>query len=159
MRKRGEKRPIYSALGIDSPILRICAALTAIEREWPRIVGRALAARSFPKAFEDGVLVVSVDGHSALQDMNFRKNQIINEIRKNAWLRLSDIRTETGRAARLQSPAPPRAPRGKASFRVDGEAVENLAGEILSAYSDLDPELARSIARCRLITGRWDKNK
>ena len=121
-------------------------------------MGSALAARSFPKAFEDGVLVVSVDGHSALQDMNFRKNQIINEIRKNAWLRLSDIRTETGRAARLQSPAPPRAPRRRASLRVDDEAVEKLAGEILAAYSDLDPEIARSIAKCRIISGLKDKN-
>jgi hypothetical protein len=159
MKRQGGKRPIYSALGIGSPILRICAALSAIEREWPRIVGHALAARSFPKAFEDGVLVVSVEGHSAFQDMNFRKNQIMREIRDNAWLKLCDIKVETGRKTRARDSAIAlRSAKRKTAPRIDPEAVEKISGEILSAYSDLDPELARSIARCRLMSGGRDKN-
>jgi hypothetical protein len=159
MKRQGGGRPIYSALGIDSPILRICAALSAIEREWHRIVGHALAARSYPKAFEDGVLVVSVDGYSALQDMNFRKSQIMRAIRDNARLKLCDLKVETGSPMKLQCHAlPPSAERRKNAPRIDPEALDKLSGEILSAHSDLDPELARSIARCRLMTSGRDKN-
>ncbi|MDR1514203.1 MAG: DUF721 domain-containing protein [Synergistaceae bacterium] len=153
MKRTGGKRPIYSALGIGSPLMRTCTALAAIEREWARIVGPALARRSRPTSYEDGVLVVSADGHAALQDMNFRKRQIIMEIRKNAWLELSDLKIETGRPysqnmAHLPHPAKRTAP----PKRIDPEALEKLSGEILSAHPDLPPELASSIARCRLMS-------
>jgi hypothetical protein len=97
VKREGGERPVYSAIGIDSPFMRTCSALLAVEIEWRRIVGGALASRSFPKAYEDGVLVVCVDGAAAMQDMNFKKNAIVREIRTKASLKIDDIRVEFGR--------------------------------------------------------------
>jgi hypothetical protein len=154
LKRPGGRHPIYSALGIGSPIMRTCAALAAIEREWHRIVGHALAQRSRPSSYDNGVLVVAVEGHSALHDMNFKKRQIIAKIRDNAWLDLSDMRIEPGRPAGgpLASMPAPRARRA-APARIDPDELERLYGEILSAHPDLDPSLAVSIARCRLMSG------
>jgi hypothetical protein len=155
LKRQGGRHPIYSALGIATPIMRTCAALAAIEREWHRIVGYALAQRSRPISYENGVLVVVVQGHSALQDMNFKKRQFIAEIRKNAWLDLSDMRIEPGHPGRLPIAVafPPRA-RCAAPAKIDPAALERLSCEILSNHPDLDPDLAASIARCRLMSAR-----
>jgi hypothetical protein len=160
LKRPGGKFPIYSALGIGSPIMRTCAALAAIEREWHRIVGDALARRSRPTSWENGVLVVAVEGHAALQDMNFKKRQIITKIRDNAWLDLSDMRIEPGRPGRYPATVTPATrARRAAPARIDPEALERLSGEILSAHPDLDPALAASIARCRLISGGIGKKR
>ncbi|MDR0648205.1 MAG: DUF721 domain-containing protein [Synergistaceae bacterium] len=154
LKRPGGRHPIYSALGIGSPMLRACAALAAIEREWHRIVGPALALRSRPTAYEDGVLVVAVEGQLALQDMNFKKRQIIAAIRDNTWLDLSDIKIEPGRKTTHQATVmPAQRARRITPVKIDATALERLSGEILSAYPDLDPALAASIARCRLISG------
>jgi hypothetical protein len=140
--------------------MRTCAALAAIEREWDRIVGRALAQRSRPTSYEDGVLVVAVEGHSALQDMNFKKRQIITVIRDNAWLDLSDMRIEPGHSARHPIAAMPTPRARRASIaRINPEALEKLYGEILFAHPDIDPALAASIARCRLMAARGGGKK
>jgi hypothetical protein len=158
MKRTGGKRPIYSALGIGSPIMRTCTALAAIEREWHRIVGAALAQHSQPTSYEDGVLVVSVDRHTAFQDMNFRKMRIIMEIRKNAWLDLRDLKIETGRPPKFQISESPQGPAKRTRARhADPEATLKLSGEILSSYPDLPPELAASIARCRLMCDRGNR--
>jgi hypothetical protein len=159
--KRAEGcRPVYSALGIGTPILRVCAALSAIEREWPGIVGHALASRSSLKSYGDGVLVVSVDGQAAVHDMNFKKNEIVREIRNKVRLKLNDLKIETDRPRRLTSAADQSRPRKRrAAAKIDQAALESITDEILSSYSDLTPELARSIARCRLMTDRGAMKK
>jgi hypothetical protein len=133
--------------------MKVCYALAALEKEWPRIVGPALASRSLPKSWENGVLVVLVDGHAALQDINFRKNAIMSEIRTKAKLKLEDMKIEQGyRQKRVGfRPSAPR-PRIARAPRVDPQAEESLKNEILTAHSDLDPELAGLIARCRLAS-------
>ena len=95
-----EELPIYRVLGGTRSFFSLCATLSMIEMEWKLIVGDALAKRSGPKSFEDGVLVVAVENKSAEKDMNFRKGAILREIRTKTSLSLKDIRTEIGAAAR-----------------------------------------------------------
>jgi hypothetical protein len=157
----GGKRPIYSALNAGSSILRVCSALSIIEREWPRIAGQALAARSSLVSFEDGILVISVDGQAALQDMNFKKNAILKEIRSKARLKLNDLKIETGRPASTTRAANPTggAKRRARAPRIDLDAEEALKNEILAQHEDLDPKLAATIARCRLISEQRTTNR
>jgi hypothetical protein len=134
--------------------LYICAALSTLEREWRTIAGEALAQRSSLKSFEEGVLVVSVTNQSALQDISFRKTSIRKEILRKLSLNISDIRAEIGKAAGKSASHKTdkntrRQPRR--SLSVDERAVDSLSADIMSRYSDIDPELARRIARCRIM--------
>jgi hypothetical protein len=94
----GENERAVSSF-LDSPelMLKLCESLARVEREWPSLAGEALARRSFPRAFEDGVLIVSVENRFALQDMNFKKSAVLKRIREETPLRLKDIKTEMGR--------------------------------------------------------------
>ncbi|MDR1944476.1 MAG: DUF721 domain-containing protein [Synergistaceae bacterium] len=160
MKRPGGERPIYSVIGVGSPMLKVCAALSVIEREWARIVGDALASRSCPISYDDGVLVVFVQGQSALQDINFKKNAIIKEIRTKALLKLNGLKVEIGHNGTSgAAAATPRPARLRASPRVDPEAEEALRDNILSAHADLPPELAGAIARCRIISERAARGK
>jgi hypothetical protein len=160
VKRVGGERPVYSALGIDSPLMRTCSALLAVELEWRRIVGTALASRSFPKAYEDGVLVVCVDGAAAMQDMNFRKNAIVREIRTKAALKIDDIRVEIGGRRNRAEPAGGGLTKRRARApRVPAHAEEELVREMLARYSGISPELAHSIARCRIVSERGGERK
>ncbi|MDR3321234.1 MAG: DUF721 domain-containing protein [Synergistaceae bacterium] len=158
-KREGGERPIYSALGADSSIMRVCKALAVVEREWARIVGVALASRSALKAYEDGVLVISAEGQAALQDINFKKSFIMREIRTNARLKVSDVRVEQGYMHGGEMPVIVPAVRAHGRVRIDPEAEEAIKNEILSAHDGLDPDLARSIARCRIASERRASGK
>jgi hypothetical protein len=153
-KREGGIRHLSSAVGARHPVVRLCAILSGVEREWPRIVGDALARRSFPDSYEEGVLTVAVDGPSAMQDMNFKKSAIISELRAKAGLRIENIKIERGfkrgespsRTNRAYITRPP-APRV-----VDPSKEENLTSEILAEHEDISPETAGSIARCRLMS-------
>jgi hypothetical protein len=159
-KRKGGERPIYSALGAGLPIMSVCAALAVVEREWERIVGAALASRSALKSYEDGVLVISAEGQSALQNINFKKGAIVREIRTKARLDVTDMRIELGYRQRGEMHvSAPVARRARARVRIDPEAEEALKNEILSVHADLDPELARRIARCRIASERRASGK
>jgi hypothetical protein len=128
-----------------------------MEREWRSIVGDALADRSAPRMFEDGVLVVTVAGQSALQDLNFRKGAIRSAILNRASLEIKDIRAEIGRVnARpprrsKSAPLAPCVPRRLGD--AEGERIGEACANIMSRHSGLDPELVMRIARCRVMRG------
>lgn len=150
-------RPIYDLLSVPSvtTVTSLCMALSALEREWRSLVGDRLALRTAPKALEGDVLVVTADGPAVLQDLNFKKNALLRKIQVGARINLRDIRVEQGSISRKpDDPAPRRAKRKTPrSARSSPDAVESLTAEILSRHETLPPELARTIARCRVMTG------
>lgn len=148
------ERPIYALVGAAYPVAKLCMVLATVEREWRRIVGEALAERSAPSGYCDGVLRVTVDSQAVLHDMNFKKNAIAREIRAKARLNVESVKIEIGHVRR--SNATPVMPRRRPPRKtaVDEERAEALRGEILAQHSDMDPELARRIARVRAI---WEK--
>ncbi|GHV54390.1 hypothetical protein FACS1894216_14310 [Synergistales bacterium] len=157
MKKReGGVCHLSSAVGARHPVVRLCAVLSGVEREWPRIVGDALARRSFPDSYEEGVLTIAVDGPSAMQDMNFKKNAIMRELQAKAGLRIEAVKIELGFK---RGEIPSRTNRSyitrlPAARAVDPLKEEKLTSEILAEYEDIAPETARSIARCRLMSER-----
>ena len=150
-RTSNSERPIYTLVGTASPVARLCMVLATIEREWWRIVGDALALRSAPSGYSDGVLHISVDSQAVLHDMNFKKNMIVREIRTKARLNVEGVKIEIGRVRRTN--ATPTMPRRKPPKKIpiDEARVQILCDEILSCHADMDPELARRIARMRMI--------
>ncbi|MDL2263461.1 DUF721 domain-containing protein, partial [Synergistaceae bacterium OttesenSCG-928-I11] len=154
---KGDKstgRPIYDLLSVPSvtTVTSLCMTLSALEREWRALVGDRLALRTAPHALEGDVLVVTADGPAVLQDLNFKKSALVRKIRTGARIDLRDIRVELGSVARKPGAHAPRRSGPKApprAARVDPDAVESLAAEILSRYETMSPELARTIARCR----------
>ena len=149
-------RPLFDALSGPSvtSVTSLCMALSAIEREWRSLVGDRLAPRTAPRALQDGVLVVAADGQAVLQDLNFKKNALVRKIRAGARIDLRDIRVELGSASKTGAPPAPRRPRTRPRpAPPDPDAVESLSSEILAAHADMPPELARTIARCRIRAG------
>lgn len=153
MMSRAEKheRPIFAMLGASSSITRLCMALATIEQEWRRIVGDSLARRSSPSSYQDGVLHIAVDSQAVLHDMNFKKNAIAREIRTKVLLNVESVKIEIGsvRPPSLPSVATRGAPLKKISL--DEERLCACRDEILSAYAEMDPELAKSIARAKML--------
>ncbi|MDR2779978.1 MAG: DUF721 domain-containing protein, partial [Synergistaceae bacterium] len=144
---------IYSALGQSESFFGLCAALSAVERDWASIAGKSLASRSALRAFDDGILVVVVENSSVQQDMNFRKKSILETIFAKTSLKLKDIRAEIGRAPRHGViPAKPGAPsRGRKGATPEyGPELELIKAEIMTQNPDLGFELAEIIARCRI---------
>jgi hypothetical protein len=144
---------IYGALGQSKLFFGLCAALSAVERDWASIAGKALASRSAPRAFDDGVLIVTVENSSVQQDMNFKKKAILEAIFEKTSLKLKDMRTEIGRMPRRGvMPAKPAAvPRKKKGAPVEyGPELELIKAEIMAKNPDLEIKLAEIIAQCRL---------
>jgi hypothetical protein len=132
----------------------LCMTLSIIEQEWPSIAGNALASRSLPKSYDDGVLVVLVENSLAQQDMNFKKNAILKEIRAKASLRLKDIRTEIGRLSAHRPKGGPyaRARRTKRALRPIPKAeLDAMVSEVMGQDPNIAPDLAAAIARCRIL--------
>lgn len=153
IRKRGGgEQPVYSFMAAAYPLARLCMILSTVEREWEKIVGRPLAFRSSPKAFEDGVLFVTVDSHAVLHDMNFRKNAIVREIRTKALLPVRDVKIEIGKIKRENPVRETTARRQNRKQDIDPSLEEKVTAEILAIHEDMNPELARSIARCRIMS-------
>ncbi len=150
-RTSNRERPIYAIVGAGAPIAKLCMVLATIEREWRRIVGDALAERSAPCGYCDGVLHIAVDSQAVLHDMNFKKNTIVREIRTKARLNVEGVRIEIGRVRRTN--ATQLMPRYKPpkKITVDESRVQLFCDEILSQHADMDPELARRIARVRMM--------
>ncbi|MDR3279861.1 MAG: DUF721 domain-containing protein [Synergistaceae bacterium] len=152
--ERGEKK-IFNALSKSESFFGLCATLSMIEHEWESIAGAALAKRSGPKAYEDGVLVVGVENRSAEQDMNFRKGAIIKEIRSKMSLRLKDIRTEICRVKRRRVSVVVSASRWRKPPAVpEGPELEALVCDMMERNPKLKPGIARAAARCRIARAK-----
>lgn len=50
--------------------------------EWTRVVGPRIAARSRAVAFQQGTLVVEVDGSAWMQELNVLKRQLIRTLNR-----------------------------------------------------------------------------
>lgn len=150
-RTENHERPIFTMIGASGSITRLCMALAAIEQEWRRIVGDTLAQRSSPSAYRDGVLHIAVDSPAVLHDMNFKKNAIAREIRTKVLLDVESVKIEIGSVRRPNppSPVPRRAPLKK--ICLDEESLCAGRDEILAVYAEMDPELAMSIARAKML--------
>lgn len=154
-RSAPEGRPLFDLLSSAS-ITGKCVMLSALESEWASVVGERLAMRTAPKAFDEseGILVVAVDAQAAMHDLNFKKNSIIRTIRTRIRIMaVRDIKAELGRVSRPQ----PKMSRGRKARKreadsLDPASVEALRLEISSNHPDLPPELAATIARCRIMS-------
>jgi hypothetical protein len=127
-----------------------------MERDWGMIVGPSLGRRSYPASYENGVLVVVVDGRSATHDMNFKKNAIIREILVKTGIRINDIRTRMAGSGVDAADRPGASQvRGVARrpFAADEKVVDALKREIISKHAGMDPRLAGAIARCMALRG------
>ena len=83
-------------------ILDVCSRLTALESMWCEIVGDALYYRSVPTQIQYGkggevVLLVTVSSSAALQNMNFKKNEIIKKIKEKSSISLSRLEIKMGK--------------------------------------------------------------
>jgi predicted nucleic acid-binding Zn ribbon protein len=77
MKKIG--RMLSDALGRDE-VLRTARA-QAVMRQWPEIVGEALAKRSKPDRYDNGTLWVSVDGSAWAQELRMMSEIILRKLR------------------------------------------------------------------------------
>ena len=150
-RQGGGLKSINEGLVSYGRFFGLCADLASVENNWPSIAGDAVARRSTPRSFEDGVLVVAVEDKLVQQDINFKKNAIIKEINANTALALKDIRTEVG------LPLKKNVPRGAGKKRrrrvraaAKGPELERVKTGIMERHPALGEELAAAIARCRV---------
>jgi predicted nucleic acid-binding Zn ribbon protein len=70
------------ALGRDE-VLRAARA-QRILREWPSIVGPAMATRSFPDRYDHGTVWVAVTGSAWAQELRMQKDQILTRLTERA---------------------------------------------------------------------------
>jgi hypothetical protein len=153
LKRESGEQTIYGALGRSKSFFELCAALSAVERDWASIAGKSLASRSVLRAFDDGVLVVVVENPSAQQDMNFKKKAILDAIFDKTLLKLKDIRVEIGRVPRHGlTRAKPAAPvrRKKCGTVEYGPELELIKTEIIAQNPSLGAGLAEIMARCRI---------
>jgi hypothetical protein len=107
--------------------------------------------------FEKGVLVVTVAGQSALQDINFKKNAIRSAILNTASLKIKDIKAEIGRVDAKPLRSFKSGPCARSASRhlsgADETRLGGMCAEIMSRHPHLEQELAEKIARCRIMRG------
>jgi predicted nucleic acid-binding Zn ribbon protein len=136
-------------------IMGLCRILRQLESEWRSIVKGSLGERSAPVSYSDDVLTVSVRGPAAVQDMNFRKNAIMSEIRSRVRPAVRDIKTHSAgvhRQAGGHTPAASQAGRPKKLPAADEKKVEAICADVLARHGDMDPNLALILARCRAVS-------
>lgn len=80
MRKVGQM--LSPALGREE-VMRASRAFKVL-REWPQIVGEAMAQRSFPDRFDRGTVWVAVEGSAWAQELRMQKDQIIQKLEEKA---------------------------------------------------------------------------
>lgn len=86
----------------DNFILNVCSRLTDLESTWREIVGDALYYRSIPTQIQyakegEVILCVTVNSSAALQNMNFKKNEIIKKIKERSAISLSKLEIKIGK--------------------------------------------------------------
>ena len=148
-----KETPVFSIIASGLPEVRLCMVLSMVEQEWSNIVGEALARRSTPRAFENGILLVSADSQSALSDLNFKSSLIKKVIERKTLLKLNGVRVEINRSVkrRVKTSGVTKKTRDRSAF-IDPVTQDELKSEILNKYSGIDPDLAGCIARCRIMS-------
>lgn len=69
-----------------------------LRREWPRIVGEAIARRSMPVRARGATLIVEVQNNVWMNEIQFHRREIVRKIRKEfPRLKIEDIRLELER--------------------------------------------------------------
>lgn len=75
-------------------IVALCDALSRMEREWRTIVGPTIAMHARPTSYEEGVLVITVDSPSVMNDLNFRRQMLRKSIESASRVAIRDLRIE-----------------------------------------------------------------
>lgn len=138
-----------------SGIIRQCAMLSMLEREWERIVPGPSSRASSPYRFNDGVLHIYADGHAAY-DLNFRKAAIAGAIRSKLRIDVKEIVIDRKMETRPR-PARTDPPRKRRAKPVPPPSAEDIAGcreEIASLYPEIEGELLDAMARCMAVSRR-----
>ncbi|MDR3164944.1 MAG: DUF721 domain-containing protein [Synergistaceae bacterium] len=153
MNREERLKSISEELGSYRSFFGLCADLASVENNWPSIAGDAVARRSLPRSFKDGVLIVVVENKLVQQDINFKKNAIINGINTNTALAIKDIRAEVGLPLRKTGTCGRDAwKRRKKRVQIVAKEteLEHVKNEIMERHPALGEELAAAIARCRI---------
>jgi predicted nucleic acid-binding Zn ribbon protein len=80
MKRAGQMLP--KAVGRDE-VLRTARAQRVL-RDWPEVVGEALASRSYPDRYGKGTVWVAVTGSAWAQELRMRKDVILQRLRERA---------------------------------------------------------------------------
>lgn len=76
MKKVGQMLP--AAIGREE-VLRAARAYKVL-KNWPKIVGEAMAARSVPDRFDRGTVWVAVEGSAWAQELRMQKDHILSKL-------------------------------------------------------------------------------
>ena len=76
MRKVGQM--LSPAIGREE-VIRVSRAQKVL-RDWPLIVGDAMATRSFPDRYSNGTVWVAVEGSAWAQELRMQKEQILERL-------------------------------------------------------------------------------
>ncbi|HYM81105.1 MAG TPA: DUF721 domain-containing protein [Candidatus Limnocylindria bacterium] len=78
MRSLGDLLPgMLEALGLAEGV----AGWRAVEA-WPDIVGERIARRTRARSFQDGVLLVEVEGSAWLQELGYLKRELVAQLNR-----------------------------------------------------------------------------
>jgi hypothetical protein len=114
-----------------------------IRRDWPTVVGTALARRSAPAALERGVLEIRADNSPWLMELQMRAVEMLDTLARRYGRSVVSLRFTLGAVPSPPSPSP--SPTGPAS--TPALAVED-ARDIERATAALqDPALAAALRR------------
>jgi hypothetical protein len=98
-RKQSECEPVSKIIGA---VLRSCHGgdgqnARSVWTFWDRVVGETLARNAQPAAFKQRILIVHVSSSVWLQELHFRKTEMIERLNQAAGIRVvEDIRFKLG---------------------------------------------------------------
>lgn len=72
-------------------VLRAAQAIKIL-RDWPAIVGEAMATRSHPDRYDRGTVWVAVEGSAWAQELRMQKDQILERLDSRGKGLFSDVR-------------------------------------------------------------------
>lgn len=114
-----------------------------LRREWPTLVGPALARRSAPAALDHGVLEIRADNSPWLMELQMRGGELLDALTRRHGRSVVSLRFALGEIpVPAPAPAPPARPAPRPAL-----AAED-ARDIEQATADLqDPALAGALRR------------
>ena len=94
------RRKVEPLGAIISNVMRHHAAqqkpLSAIQRRWPRLVGKALAAHTRPVSLHRGRLIIHVDEPGDSFALSYRRAQLLKQLKVIAKGRVEDVVIRAG---------------------------------------------------------------
>lgn len=132
------------------PALRTALKLAEMERRWDDILGPQLAARTWPRSVEHGVLLVACETPAAAQMVNMSGGTLAARVRTVTGLELAGVRAVMRSPERRHTRAEPRA-RRLIPEKQDVDAAYARTSSVVR-----DPEVALAIARAEAAAkARW----